>query len=459
MAKKYDPKNARQNPGGENAPDKAKVKHSENTKADPHNPRDSSRGADRTQLRHRAEHEARLLRSDAIDAEWPLEARRTLHELRVHQIELEIQNDQLRTAREQLEDSRARYFELYDLAPVGYLTLSEDGLIVEANLTSASLLGVSQRGLQGRRLSLFVFREDEAVYYFLLRNLSKARTPQTSELRITRQGVAPFWARLDAAVSSDQSGTPGWRIVISDITVRKDWEEKLRARDEELRRANQKLEQFAYSASHDLQEPLRSVKIYSELLKKRHRDKLDGEALQFLEYLCSGASRMEALVRDLLTYTQATQIDKPPEPADATGPLRAAIENLAGAISESSATILFDALPTVCVHRTHLQQIFQNLIGNAIKYRRNGVQLRVKIAAQRQDGEWQFSVSDNGIGIEPEYQQRIFGLFKRLHTGDEYSGTGIGLSLCQRIVEQYRGRIWVESEPGEGSTIFFTLPV
>ena len=214
-----------------------------------------------------------------------------------------------------------------------------------------------------------------------------------------------------------------------------------------------------YSASHDLQEPLRSVKIYSELLKKRHRDKLDGEALQFLEYLCSGASRMEALVRDLLTYTQATQIDKPAEPADATGPLRAAIENLAGAISESSATILFDALPTVCVHRTHLHQIFQNPIGNAIKYRRNGVQLRVKIAAQRQDGEWQFSVSDNGIGIEPEYQQRIFGLFKRLHTGDEYSGTGIGLSLCQRIVEQYRGRIWVESEPGEGSTFFFTLPV
>ena len=158
MAKKYDPKNTRQNPGGENAPDKAKVKHSENTKADPHNPRDSSRGADRTQLRHRAEHEARLLRSDAIDAEWPLEARRTLHELRVHQIELEIQNDQLRTAREQLEDSRARYFELYDLAPVGYLTLSEDGLIVEANLTSASLLGVSQRGLQGRRLSVRVQR-------------------------------------------------------------------------------------------------------------------------------------------------------------------------------------------------------------------------------------------------------------------------------------------------------------
>ena len=420
-------------------------------------PSDPSNDSERAQLRRRAEHQARAFKSEEIDAQWPAEARRLLHELRVHQIELEMQNDELRSAREQLERSRARYFELYDLAPVGYVTLSEDGLIVEANLTSASLLGVPRTALRGRRLSLFVLSEDEDVYYFLLNNLSKNRTPQTCELRMNRQGVAPFWARLDTAVSSDPGGAPHWRIVISDITAHKESEEQLRARGEELRRANHDLEQFAYSAGHDLQEPLRSVKIYSELLDKRYRDKLDGEALQFLGFLGKGASRMEALLRDLLIYTQA-QIDKPAQPTDATGPLRTALENLAGAISESGAKVTFDSLPSVPVHSTHLQQIFQNLIGNAIKYRRSGIAPCVHIAAQRQTGEWRFSVSDNGIGIESEYKQRIFGLFKRLHTGTEYSGTGIGLSLCQRIVGRYGGRIWVESEPGNGSTFFFTLP-
>jgi len=422
-------------------------------------PPDPSRDPDLAQLRRRAEDQARIFKSEEIDAQWPAEARRLLHELRVHQIELEMQNDELRSAREQLEGSRARYFDLYDLAPVGYVTLSEAGLIVEANLTSASLLRVPRTALRGQRLSLFVLSEDEDVYYFLLNNLSKTRTPQTCELRMTRQGVAPFWARLDAAISSGQDVAPSWRIVISDITVRKEWEQQLRAREEELRRANHDLEQFAYSASHDLQEPLRSVRIYSELLDKRYRDKLDGEALQFLGYLRKGASRMEALLRDLLMYTQATQIDKPAQPTDTTGPLRTALENLAGAISESGAKVTFDSLPSVPVHSTHLQQIFQNLIGNAIKYRRSGVAPFVHIGAQRKNGEWRFSVSDNGIGIEPEYKQHIFGLFKRLHTVTEYSGTGIGLSLCQRIVGRYGGHIWVESEPGNGSTFFFTLPI
>jgi PAS domain S-box-containing protein len=426
---------------------------------DPKNQLDPSRDAARAQLRRRAEHEARVLESEETDADWPVKSRRVLHELRVHQIELEVQNEELRSAREQLESSRARYFDLYDLAPVGYLTLSDDGLIVEANLTSASLLGVPRTALRGRRLSLFVLSEDDGAYYLLLKNLSKTRTPQACELRMTRQGDAPFWARLDGALSGDSGGAPGWRIVISDITAHKEWEEQLRAQGEELRRANHDLEQFAYSASHDLQEPLRSVKIYSELLDKRYHDKLDGEALQFLGYVRQGASSMEALLRDLLIYTQATQIDKPAQPTDATGPLRTALESLAGAIFESGAKVTFDSLPSVPVHSTHLQQIFQNLIGNAIKYRRSGVAPRVHIAAQRQNGEWQLSVSDNGIGIESEYKQRIFSLFKRLHAGTEYSGTGIGLSLCQRIVERYGGHIWVESEPGNGSTFFFTLPV
>jgi light-regulated signal transduction histidine kinase (bacteriophytochrome) len=204
---------------------------------------------------------------------------------------------------------------------------------------------------------------------------------------------------------------------------------------------------------------LRSVKIYSELLSTTCSEALDSQGLEFLTYLRSGATRMEMLVRDLLAYTQVTKFEKPVEAADSGAALATALANLGGAISESGATITADPLPSLPVHITHLQQLFQNLIGNAIKYRSPDRPPVVHIAAERRNGYWIFTVSDNGIGIEPEYKEKIFGLFKRLHTSDEYSGTGIGLAICQRIVERYHGRIWVESEPGKGSTFRFTFPV
>ncbi len=228
--------------------------------------------------------------------------------------------------------------------------------------------------------------------------------------------------------------------------------------EEELRRANQDLEQFAYSASHDLKEPLRTVKIYSELLGGRHRNKLDGSALDFLENIKTGADRMEALVRDLLTYTQTSLIDKPNAATDATAALETALANLQAAIAESGGLIQADVLPSVSVHATELQSLFQNLVGNALKYRRPDVSPVVRITARPQGGFWLLCVSDNGIGIEPAFREQIFGLFKRLHTSDEYSGTGIGLAICKRIVEHYHGRIWVESEAGEGSRFYFTVP-
>jgi light-regulated signal transduction histidine kinase (bacteriophytochrome) len=227
---------------------------------------------------------------------------------------------------------------------------------------------------------------------------------------------------------------------------------------EQLRRANADLEQFAFSASHDLQEPLRSVKIYSELLAGRLGDTLNEEARMFLSYMRSGATRMEMLVRDLLTYTQVTKFEASRETADANEALNSAIANLATAISESSADISADPLPLLPVHGMHLQQVFQNLIGNAIKYRSPERSPTVHIAAERRNERWLFTVTDNGIGIDPKYKENIFGLFKRLHANDEYSGTGIGLAICLRIVDRYHGRIWVESEPGRGSAFHFDLP-
>ena len=243
-----------------------------------------------------------------------------------------------------------------------------------------------------------------------------------------------------------------WFGTNTDVTEQRETEQK-------LRHANSDLEQFAYSASHDLQEPLRSVRIYSELLEEHCRDGLDREALEFLGFLKSGASRMQSLIHDLLAYTQVTVADLANAEADSQEALHAALTNLSAAIADSQARVTWDPLPRLPVHRLHLQQLFQNLVGNAIKYGRPNEPPQVHVKAERQNAHWLFSIQDNGIGIHPEYKERIFGLFKRLHTETEYSGTGIGLAICQRIVERYHGRIWIESQLGVGSTFYFTVPV
>jgi PAS domain S-box-containing protein len=226
-----------------------------------------------------------------------------------------------------------------------------------------------------------------------------------------------------------------------------------------LRRANSDLQQFAYSASHDLQEPLRMVSIYGQMLRKNYAGKLDAKADELIGYTVEGATRMEHLVRDLLAYTRASTAsqDEGSEPVDANLVLEKSLASLQIAIRETNAAVTRDHLPCVRMHAVHLDQLFQNLIGNAIKYR-SAEPPRIHVAAERRDNEWVFSVTDNGIGIDPNYREYIFGIFKRLHTAAEYTGTGIGLAICQRIVERSGGRIWVESEFGKGSTFYFTIP-
>lgn len=225
-----------------------------------------------------------------------------------------------------------------------------------------------------------------------------------------------------------------------------------------LRRANFDLEQFAYSAYHDLQEPLRMVGIYTQKLKKEFGEKLGPEADLYIRYTVQGAKRMEQLVRDLLTYTQSASDNlKPAVPLDAELALTSAISSLQEALAESGASLSYERLPQVKMLRSHLEQVFLNLIANAIKYR-SEKRPEIKIQAERGQSEWILSVQDNGIGIDPRYGEQIFGLFKRLHSAEEYSGTGIGLAICRKIVQRYGGRIWVESELGKGATFLFTVP-
>ena len=225
----------------------------------------------------------------------------------------------------------------------------------------------------------------------------------------------------------------------------------------ELLRSNRELEQFAHVAAHDLQEPLRMVASFTQLLGKRYGDKLDDDGRDFIHYAVDGANRMQNLISDLLSFSRIGTRESVFEPTSCDFVLNRALGNLALAIEESGAEITWGALPQVMGDARQLSQLFQNLIANAIKFRNNKPP-KVEIQAERDGHNWKISVRDNGIGISPEQASRIFVIFQRLHTRAEYPGTGIGLSICKKIVERHGGRIWMEGSPGGGSTFFFTLP-
>ena len=279
------------------------------------------------------------------------------------------------------------------------------------------------------------------------------------EVSLSRPGGNPSALLVSASpLSSDGNELLGCVITLTEITERKRAEEALAVQADELARSNSDLRQFAYSASHDLREPLRQLAVFSELLQAKYQNQLAGEASLLIQHAVDSAHRMEGLLKDLLAYTQAA--DAPQGEAaftDANEVVRKTLSVFESRIAESGGRVDCEALPVLAVHEVHLTQLFQNLIGNALKYRSQQPP-RVRISAEPMDGSWKLAVADNGIGIDPAYQGQIFGIFQRLHGGGKYAGSGIGLAICQKIVQRYGGRIWVESESDRGSRFVFTLP-
>ena len=248
------------------------------------------------------------------------------------------------------------------------------------------------------------------------------------------------------------------RQLQKEVEVRKRAEESLKEYSAELARSNADLQQFAYVASHDLQEPLRAVSSFSQLLARRYQGKLDSDADDFITFMVEGATRMQTLINDLLVFSRIGTRGNPFASVDCERILQAAKENLDVAMAESGAVITHDPLPSLVADQTQLMQLFQNLLSNAIKFRRPEEAPRIHVSSQRQGSAWRLSVRDNGVGIDPQYFDRIFVIFQRLHGRDKYPGTGIGLAICKKIVERHGGRIWVESERGKGSTFYFVIP-
>jgi len=369
-----------------------------------------------------------------------------------------LQEKKLKAAEEKHLEAERKYYDVIEKTHGGLLSSGPDGKLLLVNPGAARILGyASPDELIGKPATMIYARPEERAN--IVKLLTANGGPTEIELTFKKRDGTIVNTLVSITVHRDEIGNLT-RIddLFHDITERKKAEVRLKQTLEELARSNKDLEQFAYVASHDLQEPLRMVTSYVQLIEKRYKGRLDKDADEFIAFAVEGATRMQKLINDLLTYSRVRTRGRRFETVDINNVMEQVMSNLSSNIQETGAKILWDGLPSIAADETQMVQLFQNLVGNGIKF--HGKDLpEVKISAVREEKEWLFYVKDNGIGIDMQYKDRIFVVFQRLHGREEYSGTGIGLAICKSIVERHGGRIMVESELGKGSTFTFTIPI
>lgn len=363
----------------------------------------------------------------------------------------------LHTVDPELYFTDERFRSLFDVLPVAVHEIDAFGLVVRVNEAECNLLGYQADEMVGRPVWHFVAPEQQEISHrSLLRKISGKQPLVPFERQyMHRDGRMLTFQVHDAHIRNGAGIIIGIRSVLLDVTERHEYAARLAEKAEELERSNAELEQFAYVASHDLQEPLRMVASYTQLLARRYKDRLDRDAMEYIDFAVDGAKRMQQLIQDLLAFSRVGRRGRDFEPADADLALRQALTNLEVQIAERQAVITHDLLPTVVADDVQLAQVFQNLIGNGLKYCETAP--RIHVGARDENSSWHFWVQDNGIGIDSQYSERVFQVFQRLHTREEYPGTGIGLAICKKVVERHGGRIWFGCNPEGGATFHFTI--
>ena len=362
------------------------------------------------------------------------------------------------TERKRAEEVRERLAAVVESSDDAIIGKTLDGVITTWNHGAEKVFGYSSAEAVGKTIHMLVPPERANEEPDILARIGRGESVEHFEtIRVRKDGTYIDVSTTVSPIRDSSGAIVGVSKVARDISERKRAERRLADKVEELARSNRDLEQFAYAASHDLQEPLRMVASYTQLLAERYGGKLDENADKFLGYAREGALRMQVLIRDLLAFSRVVQAGVTGKNVDCDVALEEALQSLTAAIEESGAVVTHTALPNVWANQTQMAQVFQNLIGNAIKFR-NGAPPKCAVSAEKSGRNWLFSVSDNGIGIAPEDAGNIFVAFQRLHARTEYPGNGIGLAICKKIIEHYGGTIWVESQVGQGSTFKFTLP-
>lgn len=340
------------------------------------------------------------------------------------------------------------------------ISKSLDGIIQSWNRGAQRIFGYAAEEVIGKHISILAAPDRiDDIPEILARIARGERVENYKTKRRTKDGRI-LTVSLTVSPILDASGAIiGASKIARDITDLERQRQALEDANAALLRSNHDLQQFAYSASHDLREPLRMVSAYAAMLQRKFGAQIGETGDEYIRYILEGASRMQRLMEDLLAFTRASAIEQSePGELDSNVALDLALKNLDSAIQESGAVVTHGNLPPVRMHQFQLQQVFQILIGNAIRFR-SQQPLQIQIAAQASGDDWLFCVQDNGIGIDPQYKEQVFGMFKRLHSAADYPGTGMGLAICQRIIQRAGGRIWVESQLGGGSTFFFTIPI
>ena len=362
------------------------------------------------------------------------------------------------TERRRVEEGSRRWAEYFDRTAQGLAIVTPDGSSrIAVNPAYARMHGYTVEELTGPNFVRLTHPDRYAELQIQIRRAMDLGHYTFETVHVRKDG-STFPVILDVTVIRDDQSQVEYRIMHTlDITDRERAQADLEATAAELRRSNDELEQFAYIASHDLQEPLRMVASYTQLLARRYQGRLDADADEFIGFAVEGAQRMRGLINDWLEYSKVGSLDTAAIPTDCNEILRQILADLRLTIEDAAAEIVVEPLPTALVDATQLRQVFLNLISNAIKFR-GDQPCRILVSAQDRGDEWQFGVTDNGIGIEPRYAERVFALFQRLHTRDEYPGTGIGLAVCKKIIERHGGRIWIESPDGPGTAFYFTFP-